>query len=84
MLSAKSMTKTQLVDENIRLRAECERLDTALTAALNYVDALKKREAKPSRTTRPVFEFNPNVVGDFARATKLAKEQGGSVRRAQR
>lgn len=33
-------------------------------------------------TTRTVFEFNPHVEGDFARASKLARENNGTVRRA--
>jgi len=34
------------------------------------------------RVARPVFEFDPAVPGDWARAAKLAKANGGSVRRA--
>ena len=83
----KQMTKTQLVDENIRLRAECERLNAALTAALAYTDTLKQRIATPAtpapRATRPVFEFDPTIAGDYQRACTLARERNGSVRRAQ-
>ena len=33
------------------------------------------------RTTRPVFEFNPLIPGDFVRAAKLAREFKGCTRR---
>jgi hypothetical protein len=40
--------------------------------------------AKPVPRTgaRTVYEFNPNVAGDFKRAADLAKANGGLVRRA--
>lgn len=31
-----------------------------------------------STGVRPVYEWNPNVVGDFARASKLARENNGT------
>lgn len=38
-------------------------------------------EAAPRRATRQVYEFDPNVRGDFVRASALAKANNGIVRR---
>lgn len=55
----------QLQAENEALRAE--------NAAL--------RAGQQQRVTRKVFEFNPAVPGDFARAMNEARKHNGMVRR---
>lgn len=37
---------------------------------------------RPQAFPRPVFEFDPNLPGDFTRAAALAKANNGVVRRA--
>jgi hypothetical protein len=61
--------------------AECEAL-RAKPAAAPAV-AVRRAAPKPAvrGTTRPVFEFDPSIKGDFARASRLAQAAGGSVRR---
>jgi multidrug efflux pump subunit AcrA (membrane-fusion protein) len=42
-------------------------------------------QAQPRPTVKPskrIFEFDPGKPGDYARASRLAREQGGLVRRA--
>jgi hypothetical protein len=68
------MTKAQLVDENIKLRHHCEQLEAQLAQ-------LNRAETKPTAKRGSVFEFNPSVKGDFMRASKLARECNGVVRR---
>ena len=67
-----TMTKTQLVDENIRLRAQCEVLEGQLRAALS------KQATKPAVR---VFEWDERIPGDFKRALAEAKEHSGRVQR---
>lgn len=71
------MTNAQLVDENTKLRAHCAHLETQLEALRSQPHTRSVRPAGPKR----VFEFDPVVTGDFVRASKLAKEFGGVVRR---
>lgn len=42
----------------------------------------KARQRGTERITRRVFEFNPEVPGDYHRALLLAKQHNGVVRRA--
>lgn len=44
-------------------------------------EAMTKPAVAPHRSPT-VFEFDPNIRGDFLRASKLARELGGTVRRA--
>jgi len=41
----------------------------------------KAQQAQQQRVTRKVFEFNPAVPGDFARAMNEARKHNGVVRR---
>lgn len=72
------------------LRRNCNLIETERDSLRAEVAALKAAApvAAPSTRTRPVstglkrvFEFDPKVPGDFVRASKLAQEHGGSVRR---
>lgn len=78
--------------ENARLRAEIEALrKSAPVVAAPVVEApvVAAPAAGPivvikpltPRTARPVFEFDPSIPGDFARAAKLAREFKGCTRR---
>ena len=61
-----------------------EQLDRMRFDLQNYVQALYDAQtlAKPTPTTqRCVYEFNPAIPGDFARAAQLAKANKGSVKR---
>ena len=74
-----------LETEVARLRAELAAAEAKLAASAAPVKAVAAPVvAKPitvPRTTRPVFEFNPALPGDFARAAKLAREFKGCTRR---
>lgn len=77
------MSKIKALEAQIaELKAEVARLERE-----NNQLALSAEAAKPPRRSerpnRRVFEFDPSVRGDFARAAELAREHGGSVRRAQ-
>lgn len=43
----------------------------------------KAQQAQQQRVMRKVFEFNPDVPGDFKRALNEARQHNGIVRRAQ-
>jgi len=61
-----------------------EQLDRTRFDLQNYVQALYNAQtlAKPTPTTqRCVYEFDPAIPGDFARAAQLAKANKGSVKR---
>ena len=62
-----------------------EQLDRTRFDLQNYVQAVYNAQtlAKPTPTTqqRRVYEFNPAIPGDFARAAQLAKANKGSVKR---
>lgn len=80
------VTKAQLQDEVERLRAHVDHLET-MNAALNeQVASLRSQLAQAKtvaeRPARRVFEFNPNVPGDYHRALLLAKQHNGVARRA--
>ena len=72
------------------LRHNCNLIETERDSLRAELAALKAAApvAAPSAPTRPVstgpkrvFEFDLKVPGDFVRATKLAQEFGGCVRR---
>ena len=60
-----------------------EQLDCMRFDLQNYVQALYDAQtlAKPNTQQRRVYEFNPAIPGDFARAAQLAKANKGSVKR---
>jgi predicted nucleic acid-binding Zn-ribbon protein len=63
---------------------KAQQYEVALTNA-NVQDmhrALTKPVAAPVRGKATVFEFDPSLPGDFARASKLAREHRGVVRRS--
>lgn len=75
------LTKSQLVDENIALR---HNLDLSATRIASLEAELSKLSAAPAAAARAkpaVYLFDPNVKGDFMRASKLAREFGGTVKR---
>ena len=68
------------------------KIATDVTAEVTANQALKlaveqaqkvKAAVTPRTGPRQVFEFDPNVSGDFRRAMELAKTNNGIVRRAQ-
>lgn len=60
-----------------------EQLDAKHDALNAAADARIARAAsRPQAFPRPVFEFDPNLPGDFMRAVALAKVNNGVVRRA--
>lgn len=68
----------------VALTAENEELREWYAAALATINELKAAPAAPRAkplVTRPVYEFDPTIPGDFARASVLAKANNGSVRR---
>lgn len=69
-----------LATERDSLRTEL----AALRAAPVRVAATRPAPSAPSTARRAatVFEFDPSIRGDFMRATKLAREANGIVRRA--
>lgn len=69
-----------LATERDSLRTEL----AALRAAPVRVAATRPAPSAPStaRRTAAVFEFDPSIRGDFMRASKLAREANGIVRRA--
>ena len=87
------LTKSQLVDENIALRHNLDLSATRIasleaelakltTAVAQHVAAQPDVPTPaPKRNAKTVWEFNPSVKGDFIRASKLAREFGGTVRR---
>lgn len=77
----KQVTKAQLQDEVEKLRALVDHLETKCAGLTEQVEAL--RAGQQQRVTRKVFEFNPAVPGDFARAMNEARKHNGMVRRAQ-
>ena len=58
-----------------------EQLDAKHDALNAAADARIKRALRPQAFPRPVFEFNPDVPGDFKRACALAKANNGVVQR---
>lgn len=60
---SKAMTKAQLVDENIRLRAECERLETELASVCS-------QRAAPQRA---VSQYE--VVGSYVKAGQVFEKR---------
>lgn len=60
-----------------------EQLDAKHDALNAAADARIARAAsRPQAFPRPVFEFDPNLPGDFTRAAALAKANNGVVKRA--
>lgn len=53
-----------------------------LKAELAMLKAPAQRVVR-HQPAKKIFEFDPNIKGDFARACKLAKEFGGICRRMQ-
>lgn len=91
----KAQLAAQLAAErhnNDQLRTQVESLTTELkelrewyATALATINELKAAPAAPRAkplVTRPVYEFDPTVRGDFARASALARDNNGIVRRA--
>lgn len=58
-----------------------EQLDAKHDALNAAADARIKRALRPQAFPRPVFEFDPDVPGDFKRAAALAKANNGVVQR---
>lgn len=59
-----------------------EQLDAKHDALNAAADARIKLASRPQAFPRPVFEFDPDVPGDFKRAVALARANKGIVRRA--
>lgn len=60
-----------------------EQLDAKHDALNAIADARIARTAsRPQAFPRPIFEFDPNLPGDFTRAAALAKANNGVVQRA--
>lgn len=79
-----SITKAQLQAEVEALRHNNEMLRTQLESAQAEIAAFKQPARRVSiRPAAKVFEFDPSINGDFVRASKLAREFGGMVRRVQ-
>lgn len=85
---ATKITKAQLQAEVEALRHNNELLRTQLESLKAELAAKPDRKPAPVgsgvarlRTTRIVYEFNPNIPGDFGRARDLARATGGIVKR---
>lgn len=64
------------------LRAELAAAEAKLAKAEPAPAARTVTRVKPVTSTRRVFTFDPTVPGDYVRAAKLARENGGFVQRA--
>ena len=73
------LTRPQLIAQLEAERHNNEQLKLAVARLEGEVAALKA--AKPAKAQANVFTFDPAIKGDFIRASKLAREQGGIVRR---
>lgn len=60
-----------------------EQLNAKHDALNALADARIKRAPRPQAFPRPVFEFDPDVPGDFKRAKALAIANNGVIVRAQ-
>lgn len=79
-LAAAALRIEQLTAECNALTTECDQLRRQLRTA----EAAEQYQAARLKATRPVYEFDPALPGDFTRASQLARANGGTVRRAQR
>ena len=69
----------QRLEQQFAALAEEHRI---VTEQLRISNALCNSEAVTRKpTSRAVFEFDPTIPGDFARASALAREVRGSVKR---
>lgn len=69
----------ELSDQLIAARAEIERLRTAAHVAGHKETRPKAIDGQ--RPIVPVYEWNPDIEGDFKRALGLARENNGRVQR---
>lgn len=85
--------ESQLAAERVARKVAEAELATAiaqLTVAAEQRNALNaiadariaRAASRPQAFPRPVFEFDPNLPGDFQRAVALARANKGIVRRA--
>jgi chromosome segregation ATPase len=80
---AKDAIETLRIDVHVRI-AELAAANEAITIAKNLqrrCDAIETKPEAPKRDARKVYEFDPAKPGDFKRASQMARENGGSVRR---
>lgn len=69
------------------LRDELQRQLTVAVEQRNALNAIAdariaRAASRPQAFPRPIFEFDPNLPGDFMRAAALAKANNGVVKRA--
>lgn len=83
-----AITKAQLQAEVEALRHNNEMLRTQVESLTAEIAALKhpaKGQVLPriinNAPRRAVYEFNPNIPGDFKRASELARVNRGTVKR---
>ena len=91
---AAKASRDLMTNEVLALQAERAALESKYLAACQHIvdsdcqlgeagQELETLKTKPTPTTqqRRVYEFNPAIPGDFARAAALAKSNRGSVKR---
>lgn len=80
-----TITKAQLQAEIEALRHNNELLRTQVESLSAELAMLKApaRKVTQHQPLRKIFEFDPTIPGDFARACALAKEFKGIARRVQ-
>jgi len=89
-----TLTKSQLIAQleaahvsYQALEQRCAAAEASVTLLTDEVLSLQAARnersdvAKPNTQQRRVYEFNPSIAGDFARAAQLAKANKGSVKR---
>ena len=82
LLETKVVRLEELRDSLQRqLAVAVEQLDAKHDALNAAADARIKRALRPQAFPRPVFEFDPDIDGDFKRAVALARANKGIVRR---
>ena len=74
------LLEDQLHDANERIKLLIAERDMFAKTAHDAI-ARNDESAKPNTQQRRVYEFNPVIPGDFARAAQLAKANRGSVKR---
>lgn len=93
-MDMKKLTKAELVAALVERNAQLEAANLRIATLTGDVEALRaqvhrfvtgetvaRTQQKPRTETRKVYEFDPNIPGDFARANKEARDNHGICRR---
>lgn len=83
LLESKVVHLEELRDELQRQLADARaQHDESNTSLVQHFVRAAQIPSRPRAFPRPIFEFDPNLPGDFARAAALAKTNNGVVKRA--